>query len=67
VTGRLTIGAHPVISPAALLDSPGLAVVYLTATGSYLAFTAPGAAREVAAACTRAAELLEGPQVIPAT
>ena len=51
---------------AARLDRPGLAVVYLTAAGSFLAFTAPGAAREVAAACTRAAELLEGLQVVEA-
>jgi hypothetical protein len=67
VSARLHLGGAPVIEPAARLDSPGLAVVYLTATDSYLAFTAPGAAREVAAACTRAAELLEGPQVVPAT
>jgi hypothetical protein len=67
VSGRLNISPQPVISPAARLDSPGLAIVYLTATGSFLAFTAPSAAREVAAACTRAAELLEGPQLVPAT
>lgn len=67
MSGRLNIGPQPIVSPAARLDSPGVAIVYLTATGSYLAFTAPGAAREVAAACTRVAELLEGPQVVPAT
>jgi hypothetical protein len=67
VSGRLNISPALLDSPAAELDSPGLAVVYLTATGSYLAFTAPGTAHEVAAACTRAAELLEGPQVVPAT
>jgi hypothetical protein len=67
VGGRLNIGPQPVISLTARLDSPGLVIVYLTATGSFLAFTAPGTAREGAAACTRAAELLEGPQVIPAT
>jgi hypothetical protein len=66
MSGRLNVGPQPVISPAARLDSPGLAVVYLTAAGSFLTFTAPGAAREVAAACTRAAELLEGPQVVEA-
>ena len=66
MSGRLNIGPQPVISPAARLDSPGLAIVYLTAAGSHLAFTRPGAAREVAAACTRAAELLEGPQVVEA-
>jgi hypothetical protein len=67
VSGRLNISPALLDSPAAELDSPGLAVVYLTATGSYLAFTTPGAARQLAAACTRAAELLEGPQVVPAT
>jgi hypothetical protein len=52
MSGRLNTGPQPVISPAAQLDSPGLAIVYLTATGTFLAFTAPDAAREVAAACT---------------
>jgi hypothetical protein len=41
VSGRLNIGPQPVISPAARLDSPGLAIVYLTAAGSHLAFTGP--------------------------
>jgi len=50
-----------------MLNSPGLALVYLTEAGSFLAFTAPGAAREVAAACERAATLLEGPQIVAAT
>ena len=67
MSGRLNISPAEVVSPSALLNSPGLALVYLTASGSYLAFTTPGAAREVAAACTRAAVLLEGPQIVPAT
>ena len=45
MSGRLNIAPALLDSPAAELNSPGLAVVYLTATGSYLAFTAPGAAR----------------------
>lgn len=57
MSGRLNVGSQEITEPAARLDSPGLAVVDLTRPGaSYLAFTAPGAAREVAAACTRAAD-----------
>ena len=67
MNGRLNAGSQPVTNPAAMLNSPGLAVVYLTEAGSFLAFTAPGAAREVAAACERAATLLEGPQIVAAT
>ena len=39
MSGRLNIAPAPLDSPAAELNSPGLAVVYLTATDSYLAFT----------------------------
>lgn len=67
MTGHLHAAAQPVTSPSAILNSPGLAIVYLTATGSYLAFTADGDALELAAACARAAELLDGPQVVPVT
>lgn len=67
MSGRLSLGSQEITEPAARLDSPGLAVVDLTRPGaSYLAFTEPADAREVAAACTRAAELLEGPQVAEA-
>ena len=53
MSGRLNIGPQPVISPAARLDSPGLAIVYLTAAGSHLAFTRPCAARALAASVGR--------------
>jgi len=67
VSARLHLGGAPVIEPAAKLDRPGLAVVYLTEAGTYgafLAFTASDTARELAAAITRAAELLDGPQLV---
>lgn len=63
MTAHLNAAAQPVSSPSALLNSPGLALVYLTAGGSYLSFTEAADAREVAAACERAAGLLSGPQV----
>lgn len=70
MSARLNAGGQDVADPAAVLTSPGLACVYLSERGSvspsWLAFTDPAAAREVAAACTRAAELLEGPQVTEA-
>jgi hypothetical protein len=66
MTAHLNAAPQPVRDPSALLNSPGLAVVYLTDAGSYLAFTQAADARGVAAACTRAAELLEGPQVAEA-
>ena len=70
MSGRLNYGPQEIVDPAARLNSPGLAVVDLTArgiVGSYMAFTEPADAREVAAACERAAELLEGRQIVPAT
>ncbi len=67
MTGHLNAAPQPVHDPSARLDSPGLAVVYLTAVGSYLAFTEAADAREVAVACERAAGLLEGPQIAGAT
>lgn len=70
MSARLNVGGQDVVSPAAMLSSPGLSVVYLTERGavspSWLAFTTPAAARELAAACERAAVLLEGPQVTEA-
>ncbi len=66
MTAYLHAAAQPVHDPYAVLNSPGLAIVYL-AGGTWLAFTDPGDARELAAACTRAADLLEGPQVVGAT
>jgi hypothetical protein len=69
--GRLNVGSCAITDPAAHLDSPGMAVIYLTTNpsgpGSFLSFTTAQAARQLAAACTRAAELLDGPQVVPAT
>jgi len=65
VTAYLNASPLPLRDPYAELNSPGLAVVYLTkpGTGAYLSFTEPGDAREIAAACEHAARLLEGPQV----
>jgi len=63
VSARLVVGILPISDPSARLDAPGLALVFLTATGSHLAFTTPEAARQVAAACEQAAALLSGPQV----
>ena len=69
MTAYLNASPQPAHDPYAELNSPGLAVVYLTKPGSgaYLSFTDPGDAREIAAACERAAVLLEGPQVAGAT
>jgi hypothetical protein len=70
VSARLNTGGQDVVSPAAVLSAPGLACVYLTERGasspSWLAFTEPADAREIAAACEHAAVLLEGPQVTEA-
>ncbi len=66
MTARLGIGSQPVTKPEASLHDPGHAVVFLTASGSHLSFTTAASAREVAAACARAAELLEGRQVTEA-
>jgi len=69
VTAYLNASPLPLRDPSAVLDSPGLAVVALTANGgcgAWLSFTDPGSARELATACERAARLLEGPQVTEA-
>ncbi len=67
MSARLHLGGAPLVEPAARLDRPGPAVVYLTEAGTYgafLAFTASDTARELAAAITRPAELLDGPQIV---
>jgi hypothetical protein len=71
MSARLNVGSVPIAEPAARLDRPGLAIVYLTdheiSPASFLSFTTPQAARELAAACSNAAELLGGPQLVPVT
>jgi len=71
VSARLNVGGQDIESPAARLDAPGFAVVGLSPSGqfpaSWLSFTDPADARELAAAIERAAQLLEGPQVTEAT
>jgi len=68
MTGRLNIGSQAVTEPSAVLNSPGLAIVYFGEAGrnAWLSFTTPVSAREVAAACEAAAKLLEGGQVAEA-
>jgi len=69
MTGRLNVGGQDIHRPAARLAAPDLAIVDLTkrgVSGSWLAFSTPDAAREVAEACEAAAKLLERPQVMEA-
>jgi len=66
MSGRLNIGSSEITNPAARLNSPGLVLVYLGMSGSYLTFTSPASARELAETCEAAARLLEGPQVTEA-
>jgi len=65
MSGRLNVGSQAVTEPSAVLNSPGLVIVYFGAAGSgaWLSFTTPASARELAAAIERAAQLLEASQV----